>query len=71
MVLSQELSEIKSGENALDALSGICDLTAFSQNLPFCLGKAKQHISDIIFMQIPKLHIVQTGLEPASSQTWC
>ena len=59
------------------ALTEIWDLIAFNQNVSFCMGKAMQHLADIIFVQMGNITLLRRdayldhlkqGLKP---DTWC
>ena len=75
--LETELSKGKASQKADKALTEIRDLTAFNQNVSFCMGKAMQHLADIIFVQMGNITLLRrdayldhlkTGIKP---DTWC
>ena len=75
--LETELSKGKLSQKAEKALTEIRDLTAFNQNVSFCMGKAMQHLADIIFVQMGNITLLsrdtyldhlKQGVKP---DTWC
>ena len=72
-----ELSKGKSSQKAEKALTEIGDLNAFNQNVSFCMGKAMQHLADILFVQMGNVTLLRQdayldhlkqGIKP---DTWC
>ena len=57
--LEAELSKGKSSQKAEKTLTEIRDLTAFNQNVSFCMGKAMQHLADIIFVQMGNITLFE------------
>ena len=57
--LETELSKGKASQKADKALTEIRDLTAFNQNVSFCMGKAMQHLADIIFVQMGNITLLR------------
>ena len=53
------------------------DLTAFNQNVGFCMGKAMQHLADIIFMQMVYITLLRRDAyldhlkHGIKLDTWC
>ena len=75
--LEAELTKGKSSQKADKALTEIRDLAAFNQNVSFCMGKAMQHLADIIFVQMGNITLLRwdayldhlkQGVKP---DTWC
>ena len=75
--LEAELTKGKSSQKAEKALTEIQDLTAFNQNVSFCMGKAMQHLADIMFVQMENITLLRRdayldhlkqGVKP---DTWC
>ena len=75
--LEAELTKVKSSQKAEKALAEIQELTAFNQNVSFCMGKAMQHLEDILFVQMGNITLLRRdayldhlkqGVEP---NTWC
>ena len=75
--LEAELSKGKSSQKAEKALTEIRDLTTFNQNVSFCMGKAMQHLADILFVQMGNVTLLRRdayldhlkqGIKP---DTWC
>ena len=75
--LESELAKGKYSQKAEKALTEIRDLTAFNQNVSFCMGKAMQHLADILFVQMGNITLLRRdayldhlrpGVKP---DTWC
>ena len=75
--LETELSKGKSSQKAEKSLTEIRDLTTFNQNVSFCMGKAMQHLADVIFLQMGNITLLRSyayfdhlkeGVKP---DTWC
>ena len=58
-------------------MTEVRDLTAFNQNVSFCMGKAMQHLADILFVQMGNITLLRRdayldhlkqGIKP---DTWC
>ena len=75
--LESEFANGKSSQKAEKALPEIRDLTAFNQNVSFCMGKAMQHLADILFVQMGNITLLRRNvyldhLKPGiKPDTWC
>ena len=51
-ILQQEMAKGKSSQKCKQALDDLNDLTSFNQNVAYCVGKATQHLADVMFIQM-------------------
>ena len=75
--METELSKGKSSQKTQKALTEIRDLTIFNHQVSFCMGKAMQHLADILFVQMENITLLRRdacldhlkqGIKP---DTWC
>ena len=51
-IMQQEMAKGKSSQECKKALDDLNDLTSFNQNVAYCVGKATQHLADVMFIQM-------------------
>ena len=58
-ILQLEMAKGKSSQKCKKALDDLNDLTSFNQNVAYCVGKATQHLADIMFIQMANFTLLR------------